>query len=102
MGRYAVPGIANEREAEDGGEGVNQGDGGAGRETAGGTIGDEPAGIEKMLEAEVPLVQKKRRLVKAGQAESVQERSTIEATGLGGDGAEQATSGPSRGKTLRM
>lgn len=72
-------------------------------ERAGGTTGEEPAGTEEMVEAEVPLVRKKRRIVKVGQAEPVQERSTAKATGLGGDGVEQATSEPTgRGGKARL
>lgn len=55
-------------------------------EMVGGTIGEEPAGTKEMMEVEVPLVQKRRNLVKAGQAEPAQEGLTIETIEVGGDG----------------
>lgn len=55
-------------------------------ETTGGTIGEEPAGRNKMMEVEVPLVRKMRNLGKAGQAEPAQEGLTAETIELGGDG----------------
>lgn len=98
MGRDAVPGTANKEKQKMVEKGltmemvepVEERP-----ERAGGTTGEKPAGTEEMVEVEVPLVRKKRRLIKTGQAEPVQERSTAEATGLGGDGVEQATYGPS-------
>lgn len=50
----------------------------------------EEAGTEETVEAEVPLVQKKRRLVKAGHAESAQKRVTAEATGQGRGEVDEA------------
>lgn len=55
---------------------------------------------EDVVAAEVPLVRKRRRLVKAGQAELEQGNVLVEATGSERGGANQAAVGPSGGKVL--
>lgn len=62
-------------------------------EAVGGATGVALGGAEEVVEAEVPLVQKKRRLVKAGQAESGQGNVIVEATGSDRGGADQAAVG---------
>lgn len=57
-------------------------------ETAGGSAWKEQVGTEEMVEAEVPLSRKRRRLVKAGHLEPVQERVTAQSTGPGRDGVD--------------
>lgn len=50
-------------------------------EMADGTTGEEPTETEEGVEAKVPMVRKRRKLVKAGQAEPVQEGLTAERRG---------------------
>lgn len=63
----------------------------------GSSVEEEQAKTEEIGEVEMPLVWKMRRLVKAGEAKSVQERVTVKSTWPGRDGAYQQVIEPSKG-----
>lgn len=59
------------------------------QEIASGSAEEEQTGPEEIVEVDVPLVRKGRRLVKVGKTESVQERVAAESTGPRREGANQ-------------
>lgn len=65
-------------------------------ETAGGPAEEEQAEGEEGVGDEMPLVRKRRRLVKAGQAEPTQEGLAVEVIGPDRGGLDQMLAGPNR------
>lgn len=52
------------------------------QDAAGGSAGDWETKVEEMVEAEVPLVRKRRRLMKAGENPTTKENVVAKDTGL--------------------
>lgn len=64
------------------------------QDTAGRLAGDGETEVEEMMEAEVPLVRKKRRLMKAGENPPTKENVAAEDTRLVREVTEQGGSEP--------
>lgn len=70
------------------------------QEIASRSIKEEQTGTEKIVEAEVPLVRKKRKLMKARESELAPKRVVAESIGPGRDKVDQGMIKPSVGEGM--